>query len=254
MQVMVGGGGIEKRMEALLDSGSEVNVISRVAAEDFKGNWKTLEEVGERSWSIRTERVEDKSGVVCGAVSKTGKVKEKGSTVLRSGRSTGGASYWKRLDDTVASCWTGKGGRCRLTWEEAKRQWNGKRRVNRIGDTITLIANRDYDVPPGYQMVIGVEEIRNEEFKGYSTKEGMVTPLRTKERLDQKFMVGYGYGGIDGKILVFNPMEKELRIRKGCRVAELHPGGKFSPAGISKENVETRVKPAMLIRPTAKIR
>jgi hypothetical protein len=66
----------------------------------------------------------------------------------------------------------------------------------------------------------------------------MVTPLRTKERLDQKFMVGYGYGGIDGKILVFNPMEKKLRIRKGCRVAELHPGGKFSPAGISKGNVE----------------
>jgi hypothetical protein len=52
--VVVGAGGVEKKVEALLDSGSEVNVISRKAAEAFKGNWKTLEQVRERSWSIRT--------------------------------------------------------------------------------------------------------------------------------------------------------------------------------------------------------
>jgi hypothetical protein len=41
-------------------------------------------------------------------------------------------------------------------------------------------------------------------------------------------MVGYGCGGVEGRVLVFNPAETELRIKKGCRVAELHPGGKFS--------------------------
>jgi hypothetical protein len=73
---------------------------------------------------------------------------------------------------------------------------------------ITLMADRDYDIPPGCEMVIGVQKIKNEEFKGYSAEEGMVTPVRTKERLSQKFMVGYGYGGIEGKVLVFNPTEK----------------------------------------------
>jgi hypothetical protein len=67
-------------------------------------------------------------------------------------------------------------------------------------------------------VVIGVEEISDEEFKGYSTREGMVTPLRTKERLDQRFMVGYGYGGVEGKVLVFNPAETELRIRATTQI------------------------------------
>jgi hypothetical protein len=124
------------------------------------------------------------------------------------------------------------GGRETVEWKKRGQQnWR---------HPITLMADRDYDVPPGYQVVIGVERIKDEEFKGYSTREGIVTPLRTKERLDQRFMVGYGYGGVEGRVLVFNPAETGLRIKKGCRVAELHPGGKFS-SGRGGESAGTGV-------------
>jgi hypothetical protein len=42
-------------------------------------------------------------------------------------------------------------------------------------------------------------------------------------------------GGIEGKVLVFNPTEKGVKIRKGYRVAEFHPGGRFTPARVSRE-------------------
>jgi hypothetical protein len=174
MQVMAGGGGIEKRMESLLDSGSEVNVISRVAAEDFKGNWKTLKEVGERSWSMRTANGSRTKVEWCVELSvRLGKSKRRGvrfyvvegvpvELVIGNGSMTrwGVVLDWKRR--TVS--FDMGGGEETMEWKK-KGQQNWRH-------PITLIANRDYDVPPGYQMVIGVEEIRNEEFKGYSTKEG----------------------------------------------------------------------------------
>src|SRR3954464_12794206 len=61
---------------------------------------------------------------------------------------------------------------------------------------IALLASADYEVKAGDQMVVGVEEIKQEEFTGYSVREGLVTPTRTRERLDQTYMVAYGYGEV----------------------------------------------------------
>ena len=78
------------------------------------------------------------------------------------------------------------GGRRELPWRKKGQQyWR---------HPITLITDSDYDIPSGCQMVVGVNKVDDEEFRGYSEREGMITPLRTKARLDQKFMVGHGYG------------------------------------------------------------
>jgi hypothetical protein len=86
--VVLGAGGTEKRMEALLDSGSEVNILSRGAAEAFRGD-------SDGKW------VKVKSGVVCRVVSETGRSKRKGVH--------GGAR-----------CWTGTERRSRFTWGRSR--------------------------------------------------------------------------------------------------------------------------------------
>ena len=54
-----------------------------------------------------------------------------------------------------------------------------------------------------------------------------MTPLRSKERLDQRFLVAYGCGPVGEKIVVFNPNPFKVRVQKGKKVAEFHPSRDF---------------------------
>jgi hypothetical protein len=152
--VVLGAGGTEKKMEALLDSGSEVNVISR--GRRFLGGvgWKALGQVGERAWSIRTTNGSRSKVEWCVELSvRLGGSKRKGvrfyivegmpvELVVGNGSMArwGAVLDWKRK--TVS--FDMGGGRETVEWKKRGQQhWR---------HPITLIANRDYDVPPGYQM------------------------------------------------------------------------------------------------------
>jgi len=54
VSVLLRRGSIEKKIEAILDSGSDVNVLSWEVAVAFQATWTTLERVGEVPWSITT--------------------------------------------------------------------------------------------------------------------------------------------------------------------------------------------------------
>jgi len=72
-------------------------------------------------------------------------------------------------------------------------------------------------------MAVEVEKPDERQLFGRSTKSGLFTPVRTALRLDQRFLIAYGYGELSGKVLVFNPGNAILRIRRGCEIAEFHP-------------------------------
>jgi hypothetical protein len=124
--VVLSAGGIEERMEALLDSGSEVNVISRGAAEAFRGGWKTLEQVGEKAWSIRTANGSRSKVEWCVELSvRLGKSKRKGVRFYV-------------VEGVPVELVIGNGSMARwntvLDWNK-KTVCSGKKEVNRIGDT-----------------------------------------------------------------------------------------------------------------------
>src|SRR4051794_33451338 len=70
----------------------------------------------------------------------------------------------------------------------------------------------------------------------------MVTPVRTKERLNQRFMVAYGYGQVKDRVVVFNPRMEKIRVRKGSRVAEFHPGGVEEACTTRKDGEDRSVR------------
>ena len=54
VSVLLQKGKIEKKVEAVLDSGSDVNIVNWEVALTFETTWKTLESVGEKVWSVTT--------------------------------------------------------------------------------------------------------------------------------------------------------------------------------------------------------
>src|SRR5690349_2312862 len=56
--------------------------------------------------------------------------------------------------------------------------------------------------------------ISEEERFAYVHQEGLVTPLRSKTRLQQKFCVAYGFGPLEQHLLLCNPTDREIRIKK----------------------------------------
>jgi hypothetical protein len=71
--------------------------------------------------------------------------------------------------------------------------------------------------------IVNIQPVREEDWKGRSVKKGLVTPLRSKERMQQKFLTAYGYGALQGRVLLFNPTDKPIKLKKNTRVAEFHP-------------------------------
>jgi len=88
---------------------------------------------------------------------------------------------------------------------------------------VTLKARSTSYIPAGHTMAVEVEKPDERQLFGRSTKSGLFTPVRTALRLDQRFLIAYGYGELSGKVLVFNPGNAILRIRRGCEIAEFHP-------------------------------
>ena len=89
---------------------------------------------------------------------------------------------------------------------------------------VTLTTDDNYQIPPGHSMVVGTQQVHPDQMWGRKDREGLFTPVRTKLRLDQQFLVGYGHGELNGKVILFNPGAKPLIVRKGSQIAEFHPG------------------------------
>ena len=62
-------------------------------------------------------------------------------------------------------------------------------------------------------MIVGVEEAKGQR-EGIRGDEGLFTPVRTRARLDQRFLVAYGFGRLEQKVGVFNPVEAQEGVER----------------------------------------
>jgi hypothetical protein len=70
---------------------------------------------------------------------------------------------------------------------------------------------------------VEIEDISQESWKNWAVKEGMFTPLRTEKRLSQQFLTSYGFGPFLPKIMIYNPNDFEVVIKKHEKIGEFHP-------------------------------
>jgi exodeoxyribonuclease-3 len=215
--------------EILIDSGSEINLISETAAVGFTKSQKQCKET--EKWKIRTAN---------GTRSKIEKYIDleldfrKGWTrpvrffILRD------LPVQAIIGNQTLIAWDAE-----LSWAQQKLvvkekgkapydvPWKWKKEQY-WRYPVVVRADRDYEIAPGSVQVVGVGEIEQEELRGRVGGEMLLTPVRTKERLAQKFLVGYGYGPMERKVLVFNPEAKPVKVRKGAGLAEVHfSNGRF---------------------------
>ena len=210
-----------QKVEILFDAGSDVNLLNMKRAQDFKEYWRRVEEIGEEPWSLLTanaSEVKIENYVELDVCLGNGCLKGVRFYLVRkvpvdavfgnlSMKEKGVCLDWKKQSISIDGIEQGP------SWKlKDQPYWR---------HPVILTANEDFRVPAGHQMVIGVVSAR-EQTKGLSCQDGLITPTRTKERLDQRFLVGYGYGELNGKIAVFNPNPFPIKIKKGKRVAEFH--------------------------------
>ena len=72
-------------------------------------------------------------------------------------------------------------------------------------------------------MCVAVKQISNEQWKHWATREGAVTPSRGKERMQQEFLTGYGYGPFYPRVVLFNHNDYDIIVREHEIVGEFHP-------------------------------
>ena len=77
-------------------------------------------------------------------------------------------------------------------------------------------------IPPESQMVINVKN-NVQDYDGYSSKAGLVTPLRGGDILTNKCRAAYMYGEGIEKTVVLNMSKTPVTITAGTPVAEFHP-------------------------------
>ena len=87
---------------------------------------------------------------------------------------------------------------------------------------VLFVAREDAKIKPGEQQVLGVSS-REEDFEGLSFKKGIVSPVRDFSVMTNNYGVAYAYGQDMDKILVMNLSNENVTIKKGTKVAELHP-------------------------------
>jgi hypothetical protein len=84
---------------------------------------------------------------------------------------------------------------------------------------IVLKIDQDFVLLKESAKIVNIQPVREEDWKGRSVKKGLVTPLRSKERMQQKFLTAYGYGALQGRVLLFNPTDKSIKLKKNTRYA-----------------------------------
>ena len=108
---------------------------------------------------------------------------------------------------------------------------NDVRRVSVDGDlyngqhwkeSVTLIADETIVIPAESQKILAIKHFANQ-WEGIEPKTGLVTPIRTKDVLSQKFAVAHMYGKDMQKVVLMNKTSTPLVIKKGTNIAELHP-------------------------------
>ena len=90
---------------------------------------------------------------------------------------------------------------------------------------ITLVTSETIVIPSQTQVAVPVIAPAAAEWDGYSTKWGILTPVRSRQILDQKFAVAYMYGESIEKVLVANATSQPLTVKAGTQLAEFHPRG-----------------------------
>jgi hypothetical protein len=89
---------------------------------------------------------------------------------------------------------------------------------------ITLLCATDIELDPNTQTIVGVQDVAESQWQGISNRAGLVTPIRTRGILSQKFATAYMYGksAID-RVLVANTSPQRVQIKRGTPLAEFHP-------------------------------
>lgn len=85
----------------------------------------------------------------------------------------------------------------------------------------TMLLAEDTEIPPDYQVVVPVCQTRSCE--SWKDAKGLVTPVRSKQALTNKFVTAYAYGERMEKVVILNPTDTVIKIKKGTPVAEFHP-------------------------------
>jgi len=100
-------------------------------------------------------------------------------------------------------------------------------------------------IPPQTQMSLPITTPAVSEWNGYSTKWGILTPIRSRQILDQKFAIAYMYGENVEKVLVANTTHQPLTIKAGTQLAESTPGAvapMFLTVSMSQRSREKKTK------------
>ena len=84
---------------------------------------------------------------------------------------------------------------------------------------LRLRADAMYKIKANTAMCVAVKQISNEQWKHWATREGAVTPSRGKERMQQEFLTGYGYGPFYPRVVLFNHNDYDIIVREH----EFHP-------------------------------
>ena len=68
---------------------------------------------------------------------------------------------------------------------------------------ILLKAKSTHRLPSCTMTCVELEDVSEEVWRNWTTKEGVYTPLRTERRLKQRFMTAYGFGPFRTKVMLY---------------------------------------------------
>lgn len=89
---------------------------------------------------------------------------------------------------------------------------------------IALICAINKILEPGKQTKVPIQRIRDEEWIGFDSHSGLITPCRTRQVLTTKFSVGYGIADeVPEFIMVANFTDKPVQVKAGTVIAEYQP-------------------------------
>ena len=214
-------------IRALVDSGASVDLVSEKVAKRLKTQGvKQVEELNPMTVKVA-------NGSKC-------KISQSMTLILQFGTVTAEAQKFLIMEDLpfdiILGTETLEKWQAVLNWgkrnfsmrpganvEQVELRWI-KHKGQHWRRPITLVTSETLVIPPQTQMALPVMAPARSEWDGYSTKWGILTPVRSRQILIQKFSVAYMYGESIEKVLVANATNEPLTVKAGTQLAER---GKF---------------------------